>query len=93
MYLLTAIGLKPGGSSAVHIYTQTVNRTTQLIWGRVLAVPRLCELYPGTCLTAEEKARKNPSRGSQTVPANHGSFLPKLAEKKDITPDFDCICQ
>jgi hypothetical protein len=29
IYLLTAIGLTPGGSSAVHIYTQTVHRTTQ----------------------------------------------------------------
>ena len=29
-YLLTAIGLTPGGSSTVHIYTQTVHRTTQL---------------------------------------------------------------
>ena len=27
--LLTAIGLTPGGSSTVHIYTQTVHRTTQ----------------------------------------------------------------
>ena len=27
---LTAIGLTPGGSSTVHIYTQTVHRTTQL---------------------------------------------------------------
>jgi hypothetical protein len=26
---LTAIGLTPGGSSTVHIYTQTVNRPTQ----------------------------------------------------------------
>jgi hypothetical protein len=30
IYLLTAIGLTPGGSSTVHIYTQTVDRTTQL---------------------------------------------------------------
>ena len=30
IYLLTAIGLTPGGSSAVHIYTQTIHRTTQL---------------------------------------------------------------
>jgi hypothetical protein len=29
MYLLTAIGLTPGGSSTVHIYAQTVHRTTQ----------------------------------------------------------------
>jgi len=29
IYLLTAIGLSPGGSSTVHIYTKTINRTTQ----------------------------------------------------------------
>ena len=30
MHLLTAIGLTPGASSTVHIYTQTIHRTTQL---------------------------------------------------------------
>jgi uncharacterized integral membrane protein len=30
MYLLTAVGLTNGDSSTVHIYTQTINRTTQL---------------------------------------------------------------
>jgi uncharacterized integral membrane protein len=30
IYLSTAIGLTPGGSGTVHIYTQTVHRTTQL---------------------------------------------------------------
>ena len=29
-YLLTTVGLTPGGSSTVHRYTQTVHRTTQL---------------------------------------------------------------
>jgi len=29
IYLLTAIGLTPGGSSTVHNYTQTIHRTTQ----------------------------------------------------------------
>ena len=29
IYLLTAIGLPPRGSSTVHIYTQTVHRMTQ----------------------------------------------------------------
>jgi hypothetical protein len=29
MIYLTAIGLTPGGSSTVHIYTQTIPRTTQ----------------------------------------------------------------
>jgi len=31
IYLLTSIGLSPGGSSTVHIYTQTIHRTTQNI--------------------------------------------------------------
>jgi len=30
IYLLTVIGLTPGGGSTVHIYTQTVHRTTQI---------------------------------------------------------------
>ena len=29
IYLLTAIGLSPGGRSTVHIYTQTIQRTIQ----------------------------------------------------------------
>jgi len=29
IYLLTAIGLSPDGSSTVHIYTQKIHRTTQ----------------------------------------------------------------
>jgi hypothetical protein len=28
-YLLTAIELTPGGSSTVHIYTETIHRATQ----------------------------------------------------------------
>jgi len=30
IYLLTAIGLTPGGSNTVRIYTQTIHRTTQI---------------------------------------------------------------
>jgi hypothetical protein len=42
IYLLTANGLTPGGSSTVHIYTQTIHRTTQLIWeGREGRAPSL----------------------------------------------------
>jgi len=33
----------------------------------VQAVPRLCEFYPGICLTTEEKARKNLSRGEKNL--------------------------
>ena len=32
IYLLTAIELTPADSSTVHIYSQTIHRTTQLIW-------------------------------------------------------------
>jgi uncharacterized integral membrane protein len=40
IYLLTAIGLTPGGSSTVHIYTQTIQRTTQLttLVGRISGI-------------------------------------------------------
>jgi len=30
IYFLSAIGLALGGSSTIHIYTQTIHRTTQL---------------------------------------------------------------
>jgi len=33
----------------------------------VRAVPRLCEFYPGICLTTEEKAWKNLSQGKKTL--------------------------
>jgi len=31
------------------------------------AVPRLCEFYPGICLTTKEKARKNLSQGKKKL--------------------------
>jgi len=31
-------------------------------------VPRLCDVYPGICLTTEEKARKNLSQSSRKMP-------------------------
>jgi len=33
----------------------------------VRAVPRLCEFYPGICLTTEEKARKNLSQRKKNL--------------------------
>jgi hypothetical protein len=77
VYLLTVIGLTHGGSSTVHIYTQTIHSQThnkQYVeqpqnFGRVLAVPHLCGFYPGICLTSDEKARKNLIQGSRRVPA------------------------
>ena len=71
IYLLTAIVLSAGGSSTVHIYTQTIHRTIQNKqyiqqhnnFGRVWAVPGLGELYPGICLTTDDKAREKPQSG------------------------------
>jgi hypothetical protein len=42
IYLLTAIGLTPGGSSTVHIYTQTIQYTTNRI-------SRQCHQYATSC--------------------------------------------
>jgi len=77
IYLLTAIGLPHGSSSTVHIYTQTIHRKTQnkqymeqhKNFGRVRAVPRLCGLYPGICITTYEKAWETLSQGSRRLPA------------------------
>jgi hypothetical protein len=91
LYLLTAIGLPPGGSCTVHIYTQTIHRTTQNKqyteqhnnFGRVRAVPRLGELYPGVCLTTEEKAQKNLSQSAMYIGlhVNYQFFLSDFNEK------------
>jgi len=44
IYLLNAIGLTPGGSSTLHIYTQndtkqTIHRTTQQFWKSAARAP------------------------------------------------------
>jgi len=51
---------------STHLHTNNTQNTSNL--GRVRAVPRLCELYRGICLTTEEKARKIISQGSRRVP-------------------------
>jgi hypothetical protein len=70
IYLLIVIGLPPGGSSTVHIYTKTIRRTTQnkqyieqhKNFGRVRALPHLCGFYPGICLTTGKKRGKTSVR-------------------------------
>ena len=56
IHMLTAIGLTPGGSNTIHIYTQTVHRTTQNL-GRMQAVPRLCESLSLQLRKNREKAQ------------------------------------
>jgi hypothetical protein len=56
IYLLTAIGLTPGGSSTVHIYTQTVHRTTQLT---NLEEGGPCPIFASYTLALALQLRKN----------------------------------
>jgi hypothetical protein len=77
---VTAIGLTPGGSSTVHIYTPTVHREQNIRnnykelnqlqeknW-EVRALPCLCELHPGIWLTTEEKYGKPSVRVVEKCP-------------------------
>ena len=65
---------------AVVQYTFTHNTQNNSInLGTVRAVPRLCELYPGICLTTEEKARKNLTQGSRRGPV--GTMKTEYAEQ------------
>jgi hypothetical protein len=70
IYLLTAVGLSPDGSTHLHknnTQNNTNNNPNNKKCGRVRAVPRLCKFYPGVCLTTEEKAQKNHSQGKKNL--------------------------
>jgi len=64
---------------STHLHTDSTQNNTSSL-GRVRAVPRLCELYRGICLTHEEKAWKNISQGSRRVPV--GTMKTEYTEKK-----------
>jgi hypothetical protein len=70
IYILTAIGLTLGGSSTVHIYTQTINRT-QITSNLEECGP--CPVFASFTLafafTTEGKTRKTLSQGSRRMPA------------------------
>ena len=73
IYLLTAIGLTPGGSSSVHIYTQkyieryktnnTLNNTT--ILEECGPCPVLANYTQAFALQPRKKTQKNLSQGSR----------------------------
>jgi hypothetical protein len=51
----------------------------------VRTVPRLCEFYPGICLTTEEKTRKNFSQGKKNfsqVKENFSQVKKNLSQVK-----------
>jgi len=71
IYLLTAIGLSPGGST--HLHTNNTqdntnkNRTTQITTNveECGQCPVFAGFNPGICLTTAEKARNNLSQGKK----------------------------
>jgi len=62
IYLLTAVGLKTGGSSTVHIYTQTIHRATQLIWEECWLCPVCANYTLAFSLQLREKRGKTSVR-------------------------------
>jgi len=74
MYLSTAIGLSPGGSSTVHIYTQTVHRTTQnkqyTKQHNILGECRLCPVLASYTLAFALQLRKKHGKTSVRVAAS-----------------------
>jgi hypothetical protein len=72
IYLLTAVGLSPGGSTHLHTNNRenntNNNRTTQITNNveECGPCPVFATFYPGICLTTEEKARKTTVRLRET---------------------------
>jgi len=62
IYLLTAIGLSPGGSSTEHIYTQIIHRTTQITTN--LEECRPCPFFVSFTLAFALQLRKKHGKTS-----------------------------
>jgi len=69
IYLLTAIGLSPRGSSTVHIYTQTIHRTTQITTNleECGACPVIASFTMAFALQLRKKHGKNLSQGNKNL--------------------------
>ena len=63
IYLLTAIALTPGGSSTLHIYTQIIDRTTQLMWEEC----GFCPVFASYTLAFALQLRKKSGKTSVRV--------------------------
>jgi len=78
IYLLTAIGQPPGGSSTVHIYTQIIHRTTQnkqyIDEHKNLEECVPCPVFPNFTLAFDLQLRKK-----------HRNTLVKVAERFQLT--------
>ena len=65
IYLLTAVGLSPGGSSTVHICTQTIHRTTQITTNLEECGP--CPVFASFTLAFALELRKKQGKTSVRV--------------------------
>ena len=94
IYLLTAIGLSLGGSSTIHIYTQTVHGTTQL----TALVGRLSGIRTHSGHTNWEEYGPCPVFARYTMAfalqlrKKHGKtsvdMILKATHRRDITPKY-----
>jgi len=67
IYLSTTIGLTPGGSGTVHIYTQTIHRTTQITTNLEECWP--CPFFASFTLALALQLRKKHGKTSVRVEA------------------------
>ena len=65
IYLLTTVGLSPDGSNTVHIYTQTVHRTTQITTNVEECGP--CPVFASFTLAFALQLRKKHGKTSVMV--------------------------
>ena len=69
IYLFTAIGLTPGGSSTVHIYTKTIHRTIQLTnWEEFGPCPVFASYTLAFALKMRKKHEKTSVRVAEECP-------------------------
>ena len=61
-YRIISFGFTPGGSSTVHIYTQTIHGTTQLIWEECGPCPVIASYTLAFALQPREKHGKTSVR-------------------------------
>jgi len=85
IYLLTAIGLSPGGST----HTQTKHRTTQIttIVEECGQCPVFAGFNPGICLTTAEKARNNLSQGKKNLSQVKKTLSQREKPQSDLCKD------
>ena len=72
--LLTAVRMTPGGSNTVHIYTQTIQRTTQLIWEECGP----CPVFANNTLEVALQLRKKHGKTSVRVEKPQSGFTSLL---------------